>query len=125
MPKDPSSRIANYTYKINGQRQMEDVVALKPTMVAKESVAIQFQYDVQVRVENLLGTEKAVATCDYAKYLAFASEVAHVQQKFGGGTAVVNETAILIAKWKARNCTEAVLDRIRDEIFSIPTPTLP
>lgn len=117
-------RIAKYAYAVNPVRVGEDFAAKKTQMVNNMTMALAELSVLEERVKGILSGE-AVLTVDYTKYHSFAREVWKKQKRFGGGSGLVDETAVLLAKWKARGCTEAVLDKLRNEIFAIPAPAGP
>ena len=124
MPRSVDERIARYEYGVNADRIKEDIVAHKPAMVDKAKTTFSNLAVLEDRVKGVLGGE-SVLTADYLKYHNFSRQVWKLVQRFGGGSAVIDETATLLAKWKARGCTEAVLIKIRDDVFAIPGPTGP
>lgn len=77
--------------------------------------------------EGVLGVLRSepVFTINYPLYYNFALQVDKVQRKFGGGDGMVEEVAVLLTKWSERGAVPAILDRIRDELFGIPAPSVP
>lgn len=120
----PNERINNYIYGVNLDRIKEDFTAKKPTMVATVTVIFNELATIEDRVKGVLSGE-AVNSIFYPWYHAFSREVWKAQRRFGGGTALVNEVALLVYKWKTRGLTEAVLDKVRNEVFAIPAPGAP
>jgi len=66
-----------------------------------------------------------VDTTDYPGYLAFGREVWALTRKDISGESLAKAVAILIAKWKARGYTEAVLQGIRTDVFNVSAPIGP
>jgi hypothetical protein len=122
---DPTKRIANYTYGLNPDRIKEDLVAKKSQMVNSQSERVIRQYQVEELVKGVLASEGAVTSIQMAFYHDFAREVDAKQHTHSGGAQLNSEVALMLAKWKARGLTEAVLIRIRNEVFSIPAPAAP
>jgi hypothetical protein len=119
-----NERIQNYSDKLIPVRVQEDLTTKKPSMVALVTVIFNEQSTIEDRVKGVLSGE-AVNSISYPWYHAFSREVWKAQRRFGGGTALVNEVALLVYKWKTRGMTEAILDKIRDEVFAIPAPPAP
>ena len=117
-------RIRRYTERLIPDRVKEDFATQKPVMVAKVTEIFNLLVTIEDRVKGILSGE-AVITVDYPKYHAFSKEIFKLQRRFGGGSGLNEEVALLVAKWKARGCLEPVLNKIRDEVFSIPAPGAP
>jgi hypothetical protein len=116
-----ATRIEKYTYGINPKRIEEDLTYKKPDMITQETAYFARFEEIEAHVRGILSGEK-VYPSDYPKYQAFAKELFHLQRKFGGGEGVIAEAGLLVVKWKARSCVEAVLDKVRNEVFGIPPP---
>jgi hypothetical protein len=119
---DAIRSLESYTLKVNPERVKEDFTQKKARMLTYLQTAFNALAAMQNQVMAVLAGYD-LSTTDYPKYRAFASSVWKLQQKFGGGVGMINEVALQVAKWKARGCTEAVLNRIRDDVFNIPAPT--
>ncbi|MEO0107640.1 MAG: hypothetical protein ABIK62_00475 [candidate division WOR-3 bacterium] len=117
-------RIRNYTDGVIPERVKEDFTTKKPIMVAKITDLFNQLTTIEDRVKGVLSGE-SVATCDYVKYHCFAREVWKKQRRFGGGTGLIDEVALLVAKWRARGCTDSVLTKIRNEVFALQPPSAP
>jgi hypothetical protein len=122
---DPNTRIANYVYGMNVDRIKEDLVAKRPLMITNMTERINRQYQVEQLVKGVLASEGAVTAIQLPFYHAFAREVDAKQRTHPGGAQLNAEVALMLAKWKARGLTEAVLIRVRNEVFSIPAPAAP
>jgi hypothetical protein len=118
-----NSRINNYTTKLIPARVAEDLTAKMPDMVAAITTVFNQLVDIEDRVRGILAGE-AVWSVDYPKYYAFARQVFSMQRHLGGGNALILEVALCQSKWTARGCVGTVLDRIREDLFSIPA-TIP
>jgi hypothetical protein len=117
-------RIRRYTDRLIPERVKEDLTAQKSFMVNKLAERTTELITIEDRVKAVLATKDAT-TSDYPKYHTFARQVYKLQRRFGGGIGLNDEVALLVAKWKARGCTEAVLIAVRDAVFSIPAPAAP
>ena len=119
-----ATRIEKFIGKWTGNRCKEVVDLLKPSVDA-EMALIQAQLiDLEARARAVLAGE-AVVTSDYPKYHTFVRQIFSLQRHFGGGSGLIEEVALLVAKFKARGCLEPVLNKLRDEIFAIPAPGAP
>jgi len=122
---DPNKRLANYIYGENPDRIKEDLVAKKPDMVAAMKQRINDLYQYEQLVKGVLASEDAVTVIQVPFYHDFAREIYGKQRVHPGGAQLNNDVALLLAKWKGRGLTEAVLIRVRNEVFSIPAPGAP
>lgn len=120
-----SNRISNYAEGVNPTRLKEDLVALKPTMVANFTERTEYLYQVEQLVKGVLASEGAVTVLMNAGYQSFAKQIVRMQAKHPGGAQLDNDVAVKLAMWKARGYTEAILIRIRNEVFSIAAPAAP
>jgi hypothetical protein len=118
---DPIKAVEGYGLKLIPTRVKEDLTAKLPAMTARVEAAFVDLAAVKAGVLAILAATDA-PTAFYASYYAFANEVNKKLKQFGGGTGLVNEVALLIAKWKARGLTELTLNAIRD-YFTIAEPT--
>ena len=66
-----------------------------------------------------------VATIQYPFYLCFGREMWSLSRSDISGESLAKEAAVLIAKWKARGLTEAVLQGIRTDVFNVSAPIAP
>jgi len=123
--RSAQDRINNYISGVSPERTREDLIAKKPDMVAQEHAVFDQQWNIENEVKAVLASEDAVTSIRVPMYMAFANELAREKAHFSGGAQLNNEAAVLLAKWKARGLNQAVLIRIRNEVFSIPAPGAP
>ncbi len=121
---DPIRARAQYDAKLIPENVEARLTAHKAAMVATETVIFTELCTIEDLVKGILSGE-AVNSIFYPWYHAFARQVWKLQRRFGGGTALINEVALAVYVWKTRGLTEAVLDKIRDEVFNIPAPGAP
>jgi len=120
--KDPVQRLESYVLKLDPERVKQDLEKRRSGMLARQQEAISALTDVEARVKAILASED-VPTILYVYYYDFARETFRVQRRMGGGNGLSKEVTLLIYKWKERTLQESVLERIRDEVFSIaPAP---
>ena len=122
---DATKRINDYTYGVIPSRVQEDFTAKKPQMVAAVTQRFSDLYHLEQQVKGVLASEGTVTVRDVPWYHDFAREIYGKQRSFPGGAQLNSEIAVILAKWKARGLTEAVLIRVRNECFSIPAPAAP
>jgi hypothetical protein len=125
MRKSSVRRLANYTAAIDPEHLKIVLTNKRQSMIAQESEIFAEQERIEDLVIGVLASEGAVVTIEYPNYHAFAREVAAKQAHFPGGAGLNSEVAVCLAKWKTRGLVEAVLIRIRNEVFSIPAPAAP
>jgi hypothetical protein len=66
-----------------------------------------------------------VSIIQYPFYLCFGREMWSLIRKEVSGESLAKEAATLVAKWKARGLTEAVLQAIRTDVFNVVAPVAP
>jgi hypothetical protein len=115
---------AKYAAKLIPQNVMEDLTTQKGSMRRGFFAAARELVVVECRTRAVLSGE-AVVTIDYPLYHAYAREIWKLKTRFGGGSALTEEVALLLAKWKANGLGEQVLNKVRDEVFGIPAPGAP
>ncbi|MEO0073968.1 MAG: hypothetical protein ABIK43_04850 [candidate division WOR-3 bacterium] len=79
-------------------------------------------YAMEMQVKQTLDA-KGVTIIDYPFYLDFGRELWHLCRIGMSGPAAAKEAATLIAKWKDRGLSQAVLEAIRSEVFNIGPPS--
>jgi hypothetical protein len=76
------------------------------------------------KIENLtkllIGDESVLSTL-YVSYLNFARQIWKLKNTYNSGTLKI-EADIMIYKWTRRGLDEAILKRIRNEIFTLQAP---
>ena len=122
---DPNQRLANYIYGMNIVRITEDLTAKRTDMITAMKQRINDLYQIEQVVKGVLASEDAVTVIQVAYFHAFAREIYAKQRTHIGGAQLNNDVALLLAKWKGRGLNEAVLIRVRNEVFSIPAPAAP
>ena len=120
-----TKRLSNYEQGLNPDHIKDVVTAKKTAMVAFETSTINEQTRVEDITHAVLASEGAVHTIQIPAYLAFSKEVMSLKARMTGGAPLNNEVAVILAKWKARNLTESILIKIRNQVFSIPAPAAP
>jgi hypothetical protein len=94
--------------------------------IAKANVTADFPMiaSIEMQVKQVLDGA-GVPTTDYPGYLAFGREVWALTRKDISGESLALAAALLLAKWTGRGYTEAVLQAIRTDVFTIPAPLGP
>jgi|UniRef100_A0A7V3PTN2 hypothetical protein len=114
-------RLAKWTTKTNPERVKALLEELRNTMTANMQTVLPDLIAVESRVKQVLN-ENGIATAANPNYLAFARELWSLQRRQFAGNALTREVAILIQKWTSRGLTPAVLEQIRDQVFTVSTP---
>lgn len=122
---DPIRAMARWNLKVDPLLIKEDLVAKKPDMVAKMTQRINDLYQQEQVVKGVLASEDGVAVTEVPYYMAFARIISRLQRTHPGGAQLNNDVALWLAKFKGMGLTEAILKRVRDEVFSIPAPGAP
>jgi hypothetical protein len=120
MPKkDAVQRMESYVLKLNPERVKQDLEKRQNGMLNRQREAIVALTDIEAKVKAVLASED-IPTILYVYYYDFARETFRLQRRLGGGNGLSKEVTLLIYKWKERTLQQRVLERIRDEVFSIP-----
>jgi hypothetical protein len=103
------------------ERIKEDFERKRDEMVADMQRTTLELAEFENKVRGVLGDEP-VPAMDYLKYYNFMREVYKAKNRYSGGYALTTEVQILVDKWVARQAIKRILEKIRDELFSIPAP---
>ena len=119
---DPEKMAQNFALKLVPANVGAFITANKAAMVAAYD---NFSVSAAAMISAIKGVlaQHDVAVTKVGSYIAFGSEVAKLVRKYNGGKIVNSETALLVAKWQARGCANAVLVDIRNNVFTIPAPS--
>ena len=121
---DPTKRIANWDAKFDTTRIKATLDAKRPSMLASVNAVTPMITAMELQVKQVCDGA-GVATIMYPFYLCFGREMWALSRKDISGESLCKEAAILIAKWKARGLTEAVLQAIRTDVFNVVAPVAP
>ncbi len=119
---DPAKRIARWSTKFNAERLKTDIENLRPAMLASVQAVFPELVLMESQVKQVLDG-KNVATIQYPFYLAFGRELWRLIRQQVSGPSLAREAAVLVDKWKARGLSQAILEAIRSEVFSISPPS--
>ncbi len=121
---DPTKRIANWNVGYNTERIKAIVDEKRPTMLANVTALYPMIAAMELQVKQVCDGA-GVPTIQYPFYLCFGREMWALSRKDISGESLAIEAATLIAKWKARGLTEAVLQAIRTDVFNVAAPIAP
>ncbi|MBM3331718.1 hypothetical protein FJY68_07710 [candidate division WOR-3 bacterium] len=124
MPIDPTKRIANWNEKYNLERVNAILTEKRPTMLQNVSAVMPLIAAMELQVKQVCDGA-GVPTIQYPFYLCFGREMWKLSRSDISGESLAKEAAVLIAKWKARGLTEAVLQAIRTDVFNVVAPVAP
>jgi len=118
---DPTKRIAKWNAKYNTERIKAVLDELRPMMLANVQAVFPQLASMETQVKQVLDGE-AVPTPDYAFYLSFGRQVWKLIRNEISGDSLAKEVATLVAKWKDRGFSQAVLELIRTQVFNVGAP---
>jgi hypothetical protein len=121
---DPSARIAKWNAKFKTDRVKATLDDLRPDMLSHVQAVFPMIASMELRVKQVLDGA-GVPITDIPWYLDFGRELWRLQRNEVSGETLAQEAAVLIAKWKARGLTEAVLQGIRTDVFNVAAPIAP
>lgn len=121
---DPNQQIANYTRKTTPSRTAGIVTTRVGTMKSNATVVFDQIASMEQQVRAVMNAA-GVPTIQYPFYLCFGREMWSLQRRGIAGESLATEAAVLIAKWVAQGLTQAVLQSIRTDVFSVAAPVAP
>ncbi|MBM3331488.1 hypothetical protein FJY68_06500 [candidate division WOR-3 bacterium] len=121
---DPSKRIANWDAKYDTTRIKATLDVKRPAMLQSVSAIYPMIAAMELQVKQVCDGA-GVSVITYPFYLCFGREMWALSRKDISGESLAKEAAILVAKWKARGLTEAVLQAIRTDVFNVVAPVAP
>ena len=96
----------------------------RPAMLANVTAVYPMITAMELQVKQVCDGA-GVKTIQIPFYLNFGREMWALSRKEISGETLAIEAATLIAKWKARGLTEAVLQGIRTDVFNVGAPIAP
>jgi hypothetical protein len=121
---DPAKRVENWNAKYNIERVSAILTEKRPKMLEHMSAIQPMLAAMELQVKQVCdGAGATVIQIPF--YLCFGREMWALTRKDISGEAMSKEAATLIAKWKSRGLTEAVLQGIRSDVFNVPAPVGP
>jgi len=124
VPIDPTKRIANWDEKYNLERINAVLTEKRASMLANISAVTPMITAMELEVKQVCDGA-GVPTIQYPFYLCFGREMWKLSRSGISGESFALEAAVLIAKWKGRGLTEAVLQAIRTDVFNVGAPIGP
>jgi hypothetical protein len=124
MPIDPTKRISNWDEKYNLERVNAILTEKRPTMLANVNSVVPLMTAMELQVKQVCDGA-GVKTIQLPFYLCFGREMWKLVRAEVSGETLAIEAATLIAKWKDRGLTEAVLQGIRTDVFNVSAPIGP
>jgi hypothetical protein len=121
MPIDPVKRVANWDEKYNLERVTAILTEKRPTMLQSVTNVTSLITSMELQVKQVCDGA-GVPTIALPFYLCFGREMWKLIRADISGETLALEAAVLIAKWKARGMTEAVLQAIRTDVFNVAAP---
>ena len=124
MPIDAAQRINNWNEKYNLERVNAILTEKRPKMLEHASSVVVLLAGMEMQVKQVCDGA-GVPTIQYPFYLCFGRELWALSRRDISGESLAMEAATLIAKWKARGLTEALLQAIRTDVFNVAAPIAP
>jgi hypothetical protein len=124
MPIDPVKRVANWDEKYNLERVTAILTEKRPSMLQNVTNVQSLITAMELQVKQVCDGA-GVKTIQLPFYLCFGREIWKLIRADVSGETLAIEAATLIAKWKDRGLTEAVLQAIRTDVFNVSAPITP
>lgn len=126
MAKSSEMRIAKYNAKTSNTDRLSPVLtSVLPDMQANAAQKTMEIVDFEQRTRGVCEGEALVTPYAVGQYLNYSRAIYRLRNKEIEGAPLVDAVAILTAKFKSEGLTEAILDKIRNEVWTIPAPTGP
>ena len=119
----PGDRLDKWDRKFDTARVKDILDGEKPTMKTRAGVAFTELAAVENATKAVLNSA-GISVAQTANYLNFARQVWKTDGTYEGETLRV-AVEDHITKWVSRGLTRSVLERIRDEVFTIGPPSSP
>ena len=118
---DPARRIENWDAGFDTTLIKTRLDKKRPKMLEHVSSVQPMLTAMELQVKQVCDGA-GVSTIQYPFFLCFGREMWSLTRKDISGESMAKEAAVLIAKWKARGLTEAVLQGIRTDVFNVSAP---
>ena len=124
MPLDPVQRVENWDEKYNLERITATLTGKRPKMLQRFTNVTPMITAMELQVKQVCDGA-GVKTIQLPFYLCFGREIWKLIRAEISGETLAIEAATLVAKWKSRGLTEAVLQAIRTDVFNVAAPIGP
>ncbi len=125
MASDPTKRLENWDKKFDTERIKAILDAKRSTMLERLAAVLPSLVSMEAQVKQVLDGQGA-STIQYPFYLCFGREMWKYQhQQELSGASYAKAAQVLINKWVGRGLTQSILEKIRDDVFSIGAPAGP
>ena len=114
---DVVRRIDRYRLKSDPERVFELLKELRADMERRHEFEQVRLYGIELKARQVLNSAD-VPSMLYVFYLNYARELHRLGKRLAGAS-LAREANVLLEKWVARTLERSVLERIRDEAFSV------
>lgn len=109
----------------NPDRQSPVVLGLLPGMTSAMATAQAEIVDFEARTRACVANEAGVKPFQVGTYLNFSRAIYSLRNREIEGCGLVDNVAMLVTRFKAQGCSEPILDKIRNDVWTIPAPAGP
>lgn len=113
-------RIQKWEASLAGESLSVKVGRQKDMMKSQIEEMFPALVNMEDRVKTVLD-EEGLSTTQYPFYLNFGRQCFKLVREFAGGT-LINRANIALQRWVADGFTQAILERIRDTVFTLAAP---
>jgi hypothetical protein len=113
-------RIQKWEANLDGEALSVKVGRLKDMMKSQVEETFTALASMEDRVKTVLD-EEGLSTTQYPFYLNFGRQCFKLMREFAGPT-LINRANIALQRWVADGYTQAILERIRDVVFTLVAP---
>ncbi|MBM3315770.1 hypothetical protein FJY71_08050 [candidate division WOR-3 bacterium] len=118
--RPPTERLEKWDRKFNTTRIKEVLDGEKPTMKTRAGNRFVELAAIEDSTKVVLN-QQGISVAQTANYLCFARQVWKADKTYEGET-LAKEVAGVLMRWKDRGLSQAVLEAIRDTVFTIGPP---
>jgi hypothetical protein len=120
MAEEILKRIETWQVKTEPDAVRERLVQLRESMTRRYIEETERLVEMETRVKQVLDSA-GIPSINYPFYLDFAREV-YARKRRLAGDSLRREVAVLLYKWSLRELKPEILERVRDEVFSVSAP---
>ncbi len=120
---DPNQRRMNWQIKTDTTKVKQILDDRRPDMLKRYEAAVASLCEMEVKARQTLNAA-GVHTIFYVAYLNSARQLYKLSRQQGiSGESFALQAQVLLDKWANRGLDQAVLARIRTDVFDAPAPT--
>jgi hypothetical protein len=118
-------RLTKYAAQSNPDHVKGNLSSLRPDVTVDETSRFREQANLEDLTRATLATEFGVRVFQIPMYQACVKEINLIQNRAGGGAAMMAEVMTAVNKWVSRGLNVLTLNKLALDIFDIAIPPTP